>query len=272
MIRLPERLQHLSHFPIVAGQLAMLRQELAHLANVSPHATLVRTWAAYGMGAMRYLPLSLMPILRGSPVNAGIAVGWHRAPFDLPLPPELEFAGGRFLMGRLIHAIKEYDDLSWTGDDTEIHAIGHLAACALLSTNMARKVDLIAAVPSSRGTNTVPFRIARDVAFLTNIRYAPATAISFSRQISQMKEIDDYWVKREALDHAMDADPEIVRGRSILIVDDVCQSGTTLHEAARACLDGGAGWVAVMAMSKTFEFQRIPAHSPAPHDTPNGWV
>ncbi len=44
-------------------------------------------------------------------------------------------------------------------------------------------------------------------------------------------------------------DPRFIRGRTVLLVDDVTTSGTTLNEGARALLDGGAArvWCATVA-------------------------
>lgn len=228
------------------------------MASDSPSASLVREWRRYGLHASRYLPLSLRPLLIGSAITAGVAVGWHRAPSSVELPPMMGRYDNRFLMGQLIHAAKEYDELSWATDIEDVHTIGHLAACALTSTNFARRVDLIAAVPSSRGTNSLPYQIAKDVGFLTRIRYAPAESIVFRRHIPQVKEINAYWEKRDLLHGSMTASPGTFRGSNLLFVDDVCRSGATFHEAARASIEAGAASVAVLAVSKTFEFQRIP--------------
>ena len=56
----------------------------------------------------------------------------------------------------------------------------------------------------------------------------------------------------------MDADSAAVCGRSILLVDDVCRSGTTLHEGARACYRAGASRVTALVLSKSWEYQHIP--------------
>ncbi len=155
---------------------------------------------------------------------------------------------------------KEYDELSWSADTLDIHTIGHLSACALTSANFARKLDLIAAVPSSRNTNSLPFRIAKDMSFLTRIRYAPNDALHFARSVQPMKVANDYWQKRATLHMSVKGERTIFLGHHVLLVDDVCRSGATFHEAARACVQAGAASVSVLAMSKTFKFQQIPDH------------
>jgi hypothetical protein len=253
-----EVLDHLSNFPAIADHLETLRREMNFMGHESPSASLVREWHPYGYSASRYLPLSLRPILEGLVINAGVAVGWHRAPSAIALSPAMGHGDNRLLMGHLIHVTKEYDGLSWAVDTLDIHTIGHLAACALTSVNFAPRLDLIAAVPSSRGTNLLPFLIAKDISFLTRIRHAPSDTLFFARLVEPIKETNDYWQKRAMLHMSIKGEGSILLGRHVLLVDDVCRSGATFHEAARACIQAGAASVAVLAVSKTFKFQRIP--------------
>jgi ComF family protein len=44
--------------------------------------------------------------------------------------------------------------------------------------------------------------------------------------------------------------PALVRGRSLLLVDDVLTTGATCHEAARTLLDAGAAEVKVLALAR----------------------
>ncbi len=260
MGRLSDVHARLSCFPDIVRQVEVLQTELAEVAADSPYATLVKLWCTYGAHAGRYLPLSLAPILDRSVIENGIAVGWHSAPPHNIVPEILRDGNDRLLMGRLIHAAKQYDaPTMWAVDDEDVQTMGSLAAWALATTQFGREVDLIASVPSSRGTNALPHRIARDISFLVGIRHASADTIRFGRAIPQVKGIRDFWARREAVDGSIDADANTLRGRSVLLVDDICRSGSTLHESARACYRAGANRVAALAISKTWEFQRIPA-------------
>jgi hypothetical protein len=245
-------------FPEIVRQVETLRAELAEIAADSPHATLVQMWCAYGAEVGRYLPLSLAPILDRSLIDTAIAVGWHSAPPRSVVSADLRDHADRLLMGQLIHAAKQYDSPLWSTDREDVQAIGSLAAVALAATRFGEDIDLIASVPSSRGTNSLPHQVVRDLSFLTRIRYAPDGAIRFQRQVPQVKEIRDYWTKRETIAASMTADLVAIRGRHVLIVDDVCRTGATLHECARACWHAGATRVTALAISKTWEFQRLP--------------
>jgi adenine/guanine phosphoribosyltransferase-like PRPP-binding protein len=256
--RLSDVHARLSCFPEIADRVATLRSEMTWVMYETPHARLVQLWSTYGAGTERYLPLSLAPILDRSLIDTGIAVGWHGAPLPDDAPADLGGGDNRLLMGQLVHAAKQYDNPMWSTDPEDVQTIGGLAAWALASTRFGREVDLIASVPSSRGTNALPHQVARDLAFLTGIHYAPAEAIRFEREVPQVKAIRDYWTRRETVDGSMAADPTAVRSRSVLLVDDVCRSGVTFHECARACHRAGATRVTALAVSKTFEFQHIP--------------
>jgi len=48
------------------------------------------------------------------------------------------------------------------------------------------------------------------------------------------------------LEHAFRADTAVVRGRRVILVDDLVTSGATVHACARALRDGGAGEIRVV--------------------------
>lgn len=259
MQHLADALDRLRYFPKVAEDLVALREEMDVFLQDAPFATLVRTWSAGGLPVGEYLPLSLMPILRGSPISVGHAVGWHGVSPSLAQRDNLEIGyDGRLLAGRLVHAAKQYENPRWAIDSEGVHRIGMLATWALGTARSSWEPDLIVAMPSSRGTNDLPALIARDIGFLTRIPVAPPSAVRFTRSVGQVKEVRDYWEKLAMLADAMEADPSVVEHRNVLIVDDVCRSGVTLRECAEACDWAGSASVGVLAISKTWRFQQLP--------------
>ena len=258
MARLSDVRSRLAAFPQIVAQIETLQVEMRRVASESPNASLVQAWCMPGYHHDTYQPLLLTPIFRDSEVGMGISVGWHRAPASMDLVADLIDHDRRFLTGRLIQAAKQYDNTAWSTYPEDVQAIGNLAAFALATARLRTVPGLIVAAPSSRRTNSLPFQIAKDVSFLTGIRYAPADTVTFQREITQIKQLNDYWEKRALLHGSMTARPDIVGDRDIVLVDDVCRTGATLRECARACVTAGAASVTVPSASKTFGFQRIP--------------
>lgn len=62
----------------------------------------------------------------------------------------------------------------------------------------------------------------------------------------------DEAARRQNLENAFRVtDPESVRGRRVLVVDDVLTTGATCREAARVLLEAGARWVEVLTLAVT---------------------
>lgn len=259
MNRIREFASALRRDPEITAHLTTLRDEMRFMARCSRSATLVKTWSSYGLTSQKYLPLTLAPLLEPSLVHAGISVGWHVPPGYLTMPPTMHRDGNRFLMGELIYRAKSYNQQHIVVEEEQLQTFASLAICALSPSAFAQKLDLIVSMPSSRHTNNLPHRIATKMSLASDIPLAPEGALRFRRSTGQSKETHDYWTKRELLDGSMEAETAALTGRSVLIVDDICKYGATFIEAARACREAGATSASVMALSKTYTCQRIPA-------------
>ncbi|RME90669.1 MAG: ComF family protein [Anaerolineae bacterium] len=133
-------------------------------------------------------------------------------------------------------------------------------------------VDLVIPVPLSerrykeRGYNQAEL-IARSLALARGWECRPETLVRARDTLSQVglsaKE------RRENVRGAFRADEAHVRGRSVLLVDDVATTGATLSACAQALLDGGATEVYALTLARA-----LPAHIPGhplhdfePHST-----
>ena len=88
-----------------------------------------------------------------------------------------------------------------------------------------------------RGYNQVAL-VARPLAQLNSLEYLPAGLRRARHTRSQVGlNVEE---RKHNLKDAFLADPQRVAGKQILLMDDVCTTGTTLAEAARALIDSGA--------------------------------
>jgi len=154
----------------------------------------------------------------------------------------------------------------YAGRTVRLHRLlkfqGDLRLVAPLAERMARahllaglpRPDAVAPVPPdparSRARGRVPRllagRVARrlDLPFaretLEKVRATPSQALAPCRA-----------AREEALVGAFRAREAVVRGRSILVVDDVSTTGATLREAVRALRDAGAVLVTTLVLART---------------------
>lgn len=115
------------------------------------------------------------------------------------------------------------------------------------------QVDLITAVPlsprheRSRGYNQAAL-LAQPLADLLKLPYL-GKAIRRSRETRSQVNLN--LAERQLnVSGAFSANPDLVRGRRVLIVDDVYTTGATLNECARALKDSGAKEVYALALCK----------------------
>jgi len=98
---------------------------------------------------------------------------------------------------------------------------------------------LMVPVPPSKLRDVQPVEvIATGLVNELNLNFAPSAV----RRISatpELKNIDDYNRRMEILDGAFVADPALLEGRRILLVDDLFRSGATLNAVTGALLDQG---------------------------------
>lgn len=90
--------------------------------------------------------------------------------------------------------------------------------------------------------------LARAFARRTGLRFAP-TALRLKREIPSAHGLGRAARRRRARG-AFEARGRVVRGRPVVVVDDVMTTGATVEAATRACLKAGAAWVQVAALAR----------------------
>ena len=111
------------------------------------------------------------------------------------------------------------------------------------------RVDMILPVPPSQPRETEPVQAFTSA--LSNKIMIPVQPLLFkTRQTSLQKELKTLSQKRTNVAGAFGIRGN-VSGKSILVVDDLFDSGATLEEIAHMLLDNGAACVNVLTLTRT---------------------
>ncbi len=114
------------------------------------------------------------------------------------------------------------------------------------------QVDCVVPAPPSRSRNSQPVvDIAKGLATRLNLPVCE-DALLKGQATPQMKNIKEWSEREKLLREAIQAGQGDVKGKSILLVDDLIESGSTLRCAAEVLLkNGGARSVYALVMTRT---------------------
>jgi competence protein ComFC len=154
-----------------------------------------------------------------------------------------QFDTKRSELGELVYRLKNRSDRK---------ALAPIAEAAVeFIKGWAPTVDVIVPVPPSRRRAYQPVvEIAKAIGELLGLPVDPA-AISKARETRELKNVFDFKERTMALQGAFKANEKAVRGKRILLVDDLYRSGATAAIVAKALTSGGATTVQMLAMTKT---------------------
>jgi predicted amidophosphoribosyltransferase len=171
----------------------------------------------------------LEPIILPGPWSLGIALGMHAEEGE---------GAERSAIGALL---------------VDFKYAGHRALARVVAP---WRPEVVVHVPSTRRSSFEPAcELARAAARALRVRCLPHF-ITRTRTIRPQKDLTSLSEKKENVREAFRARrPELVKGRRVLIVDDVYDSGATLEETWRAVREAGAAEIAVAAVTRT-RFQR----------------
>ena len=113
-------------------------------------------------------------------------------------------------------------------------------------------VDCVVAAPPSltRGSQPVA-ELARELATRLGLPCCEDAVVKV-KATPAMKNILDWSERQKVLREALQAGPGDVKGKSVLLLDDIVESGSTLRLAAEVLLEGGAGRaVYALALTRT---------------------
>jgi predicted amidophosphoribosyltransferase len=145
------------------------------------------------------------------------------------------------------------DRFKYGGDRSLRDTLGRALARVLAHESQFQGVYAAVHVPgSSRRGQPEPARdLACVVARALRVRCFPRL-IARTRPVAPQKDITFWNHKQANVRGAFRVRrPDLVKGRRLLLVDDVYDSGATLEEGWRALAEAGAGEVVVAAITKT---------------------
>lgn len=140
--------------------------------------------------------------------------------------------------------------LKYHGEKEQIHHLVTLFANFLRGARWP--VEIVVSVPPSRADRRfqpVP-ALARQLSQSVGLVYA-ANALRSVRPIPELKSLDEATDRDQILSGAFAADASAVRGRTVLLIDDVFRSGATRREAGRALDEAGAAAVYALVATRT---------------------
>jgi competence protein ComFC len=113
-------------------------------------------------------------------------------------------------------------------------------------------VECVVSAPPSRNRNSQPVvEIAKELAARLGLPVCEGALVK-AEMTPQMKNIGEWSEREKLLRTAIQAGKTNVAGKSILLVDDLIQSGSTLRRAAEVLLkDGGARAVYALVLTRT---------------------
>jgi competence protein ComFC len=139
--------------------------------------------------------------------------------------------------------------MKYRGDPTALTQLVQVAARFIEAWGVSP--DLLLPVPPTRTRRIQPvYQIVDQLSVRLDI--PPDFRALYKRKDGgELKDVLDYQARRELLEGAFEADPETVRGRAILLVDDLVRSGATMNAASEALAEAGASAVYVLALTET---------------------
>ena len=110
------------------------------------------------------------------------------------------------------------------------------------------KFDLVLYVPPTHSGDLVKnFAIK----FANTIKVPVSHSLIKTRETKEQKIFQNSYSKQDNVKDAFTIESELVRGKTILLIDDIYDSGATLKEIGRILTEKGAQWIVPIVIAKT---------------------
>ena len=131
--------------------------------------------------------------------------------------------------------------------------IGNVAANFLRENSVSWKLDLIIPIPPSDTTRVFQpvYEIAKTIGANCNLPI-DFNILKKLKPTSQLKEIEDPALRKQVLEGAFSIEPGCLKGKNILLFDDLYRSGETLNAVCTILASvGQAACIYVLTITKT---------------------
>lgn len=190
--------------------------------------------------------MKISPRAIAGPWKAGFTLDEHTVRSDFLGYNEQEHAvydTVRSEVGELVYRLK------YQGDQSAVPPLARVVAEFI--SNKELPIDVVVPMPPSKQRSVQPVRsIAASVAKRLDIAY-DSRALRKVRESPELKSMTELKDRRAALAGAFIASAEALKGKSVLLLDDLYRSGASMEEAARAIRKSGAKAVYALALTRT---------------------
>lgn len=140
--------------------------------------------------------------------------------------------------------------LKYQGDAASVRRLAKVAADFVAQKGFP--IDIVVPLPPSKKRAVQPVAaIAEEVARQLKVAY-DSKSLRKVKETPELKSLTELEDRKEALKGAFVASPTSVKGRAVLLFDDLYRSGASMQEATRTLLEsGGAAAVYALALTRT---------------------
>lgn len=188
--------------------------------------------------------VKINPMKLSGPWAAGFVLDYHSVSATPTGDPYHPFDIKRTELGELLYRFKYGGDGSVLGDivDTVQEFVGKWNP----GVNC-----VVPAPPSLRRRSQPVAEVARELAARLGLEFWE-DAVRKVKETQSMKNVPDWFERQKILAEAIQGSKDDIRGKSVLLFDDLVQSGSTLGRVADVLQkDGGASAVYALALTRT---------------------
>ena len=184
------------------------------------------------------------PMKLSGPWAAGFVLDYHSVSATPTGDPYHPFDIKRTDLGELLYRLKYGGDTSVLGD------IVDTVQEFVIKWN-AEVSCVVPAPPSFKRKSQPVVEVARELAARLGLEFCE-DAVRKVKETPSMKNVPDWFERQKVLAEAIQASKDDIRNKSVLLFDDLVQSGSTLGRVADVLQkDGGARAVYALALTRT---------------------